>query len=303
MRANQWIPWVFVLLWSTGFTGAKLGLPYCGPFTFLAMRMALTLLSFAGLAAALRPAWPSKAQMRSQWVSGGLLHGGYLGCLFAAIKLGVPAGLAALVMGLQPLLTALLSWRMGEQRFRAIQWLGMALGLGGTTLVIAGSKGLVLSGNPGIVFVAAGLLMITFGTLYQKRKGQGAHPLTGAFHQYLAAFAVTGMLALLFERGDKVVWSGQFLFALGWSVVMLSILAVLLLMRMLRDGDVSRVAAYLYLVPGLTALQAWWLFDERLSAPALGGIVMAAAGVALVLRGGRSPSLTPSCRHGGAGEN
>ncbi|POA98429.1 EamA family transporter [Chromobacterium sinusclupearum] len=302
MRANQWIPWVFVLLWSTGFTGAKLGLPYCGPFTFLAIRMALTLLCFAGLVAALRPSWPTAPQMRRQWVSGGLLHGGYLGCLFAAIKLGVPAGLAALVMGLQPLLTAVLSWWLGEQRFRAVQWLGLALGLAGTALVIAGSKGLALSGNPGIAFVAAGLLMITFGTLYQKRRGQGVHPLTGTFHQYLSAFCVTGLLALSFERGDKVVWSGEFIFALGWSVLMLSVLAVLLLMRMLRDGDVSRVAAYLYLVPGLTALQAWWLFGERLSALALGGMVMAAAGVALVLRGGNSSSLNRPGRQTGAGK-
>ncbi|POZ61874.1 DMT family transporter [Chromobacterium alticapitis] len=289
MRANAWIPWVFVALWSTGFTGAKLGLPYCGPFTFLAMRMGLALLCFAILAAVLRPAWPEQAQARRQWISGGMLHGGYLGCLFAAIKLGVPAGLAALIMGMQPLLTALLSWRFGGQRFRAAQWLGLGLGLAGTALVIAGSKGIALAGGAGAAFAAAGLLLITGGTLYQKYRGGGAHPLTGAFHQYLAAFAVTGALALSFERGQAVAWNGTFIFALGWSVLMLSVLAVLLLMRMLRDGDVGRVAAYLYLVPGLTVVQAWWLFDERLSAAALGGIVTAAAGVALVLRGGRAP--------------
>ncbi|WP_200896584.1 DMT family transporter [Chromobacterium vaccinii] len=274
------------MLWSTGFTGAKLGLPYCGPFTFLAIRMALTLLCFAALLALLRPAWPTLAQARRQWVSGGMLHGGYLGCLFAAIKLGVPAGLAALIMGMQPLLTALISWRLGEKRFHAIQWLGMALGLAGTALVIAGSKGVALAGGAGAAFVIAGLLLITGGTLYQRYRGGGAHPVAGAFHQYLSALAVTGALALLFERGVPVVWSGKFIFALGWSVTMLSVLAVLLLLRMLRDGDVSRVAAYLYLVPGLTAVQAWWLFDERLSTAAMGGIVLAAVGVALVLRGG-----------------
>ncbi|MGC0153820.1 DMT family transporter [Chromobacterium vaccinii] len=288
MRVSLWIPWVFVLLWSTGFIGAKLGLPYCGPFTFLAIRMALTLACFAGLIAALRPAWPTLAQARRQWVSGGMLHAGYLGGLFAAIKLGVPAGLAALIVGLQPLLTALLAWRMGEQRFAPPQWLGLLLGLAGTTLVIAGGKGLALAGGAGVAFVVAALLMITIGTLYQKRRGQGLHPLTGAFHQYLSAFAITGALALVFERDQSVVWSGPFVFALGWSVLMLSVLAILLLLRMLRDGEVGRVAAYLYLVPGLTALQAWWLFDERLSPLAMGGIVLAAAGVALVLRGGRS---------------
>ncbi|AXE32860.1 DMT family transporter [Chromobacterium phragmitis] len=286
MRANSWIPWMFVALWSTGFTGAKLGLPYCGPFTFLAIRMALALLCFAALLVFLRPAWPPLALARRQWVSGGMLHGGYLGCLFAAIKLGVPAGLAALVMGMQPLLTALISWRLGEKRFSAVQWLGMVLGLAGTAMVITGSKGVALAGGAGVAFVAAGLLLITGGTLYQKYRGGGAHPVAGAFHQYLSAFAVTGALALLFERGEAVVWSESFIFALAWSVLMLSVLAVLLLMRMLRDGDVSRVAAYLYLVPGLTAIQAWWLFDERLSLSAMGGIVLAAVGVALVLRGG-----------------
>ena len=295
MRASCWIPWVFVALWSTGFTGAKLGLPYCGPFTFLAIRMALTLLCFAGLIAALRPAWPTLPQMRSQWVSGGMLHGGYLGCLFAAIKLGVPAGLAALIMGLQPLLTALLSMGLGGQRFSAGQWLGMALGLAGTALVILGSKGVSFGGGAGAAFAAGGLLLITGGTLYQKHRGGGAHPIAGAFHQYLSAFAVTGLLALLFERGQSVAWSGQFVFALAWSVLMLSVLAILLLMRMLRDGDVGKVAAYLYLVPGLTAIQAWLLFDERLSLLAMGGIVLAAAGVALVLRGGRlRPAVRPA---------
>ncbi|MEN6079035.1 DMT family transporter [Chromobacterium piscinae] len=299
MRASSWIPWVFVVLWSTGFTGAKLGLPYCGPFTFLAIRMALTLLCFAALLAVLRPAWPTFEQARRQWVSGGMLHGGYLGCLFAAIKLGVPAGLAALIMGMQPLLTALISWRLGEKRFRAIQWLGMALGLAGTALVIAGSQGVALAGGAGAAFVIAGLLLITGGTLYQRYRGGGAHPVAGAFHQYLSALAVTGALALLFERGVPVVWSGEFIFALGWSVTMLSVLAVLLLLRMLRDGDVSRVAAYLYLVPGLTAVQAWWLFDERLSPAAMGGIVLAAVGVALVLRGGdfRLPGRLKSGRN------
>lgn len=287
MRASRWIPWVFVVLWSTGFTGAKLGLPYCGPFTFLAIRMGLTLLCFAGLIAALRPAWLTAGQMRNQWISGGMLHGGYLGCLFAAIKLGVPAGLAALIMGLQPLLTALLSLTLGEQRFGARQWLGMALGLAGAALVIAGSKGVSFGGGAGVAFVVAGLLLITGGTLFQKYRGGGVSPIAGAFHQYLSAFAVTGLLALLFERGQSVVWSGHFIFALTWSVLMLSVLAILLLMRMLRDGDVSRVAAYLYLVPGLTAIQAWLLFDERLSALAMGGIVLAASGVALVLRGGK----------------
>jgi len=284
--ASRWIPWAFVLLWSTGFIGAKLGLPFIAPFRFLAIRMALTLLCFALLIALYRPAWPNWRQARQQWLSGILLHGLYLGGVFAAIKLAVPAGLTALIVGLQPLLTAILSWQLGEQHLQRRQWLGMLVGFVGTALVVAGSKGLVFAGNTGLWFAVMALLVITAGTLYQKRHGQGVHPLTGTFHQYLSAFLLTSLLSLWFEPQSQTHWNGQLLFAIGWSVLMLSVLAILLLMRMIREGDVSRVVSYFYLVPGLTALQAWCLFAEKLSAMTMAGIVVAALGVALVLKGG-----------------
>lgn len=199
-RSNAWIPWAFVLLWSTGFIGAKLGLPFIGPFTFLAIRMELTLLCFGALIACFRPAWPGLAAAKHQWACGAMLHGLYLGASFAGIKLAVPAGITALIVGLQPILTAVLSWLMGEQRLSRMQWLGLAIGFGGALLVVLGGKGLQLGANPGLWLTALALCAITAGTLYQKRFGQGVHPLTGAFHQYLAAFLITGALALSLER-------------------------------------------------------------------------------------------------------
>ncbi|WP_233246678.1 DMT family transporter [Chromobacterium sp. Panama] len=283
-RSNAWIPWAFVLLWSTGFIGAKLGLPFIGPFTFLAIRMGLTLLCFGALIACFRPAWPGLAAAKHQWACGAMLHGLYLGASFAGIKLAVPAGITALIVGLQPILTAILSWLMGEQRLSRMQWLGLATGFGGALLVVLGGKGLQLGANPGLWLTALALCAITAGTLYQKRFGQGVHPLTGAFHQYLAAFLITGALALGLERGEAIHWNAQLALALGWSVLALSVLAILLLMRMLKDGDVSKVASYFYLTPGLAAVQAWWLFDEQLSLLAVGGMLLAALGVALVLQ-------------------
>jgi len=284
LTPSQWIPWAFVLLWSTGFIGAKLGLPYIGPFTFLAYRMAFTLLCFVALIAVFRAPWPNWRVARHQWVSGFLVHGTYLGGVFAAIKLAVPAGLTALLVGLQPVLTALASHLLFGQRLSSRQWLGLAVGLAGTTLVVIGSKGISLTGGGGVIWALVALAGITAGTLYQKRHGQSVHPLTGTFHQYLAALVLTGAVALRFERGEPVHWSGELIVAMGWSVLVLSVAAILLLMRMIRDGEVSRVVSYFYLVPGLTALQAWLLFDEQLSHLTLGGIVLAALGVALVLR-------------------
>ncbi|WP_019099893.1 DMT family transporter [Chromobacterium haemolyticum] len=283
-RSNAWIPWAFVLLWSTGFIGAKLGLPFIGPFTFLAIRMGLTLLCFGALIACFRPAWPGLAAAKHQWACGAMLHGLYLGASFAGIKLAVPAGITALIVGLQPILTAVLSWLMGEQRLSRMQWLGLAIGFGGALLVVLGGKGLPLGANPGLWLTVLALCAITAGTLCQKRFGQGVNPLTGAFHQYLAAFLITGVLALGLERGDAIHWNVQLALALGWSVLALSVLAILLLMRMLKDGEVSKVASYFYLTPGLAAVQAWWLFDEQLSLLAVVGMLLAALGVALVLQ-------------------
>jgi drug/metabolite transporter (DMT)-like permease len=286
MRSGHlgWVPWVFVLLWSTGFIGAKLGLPYIGPFTFLAYRMAFTLLCFAGLIVYMRAPWPTWKQARSQWISGLLVHAAYLGGVFAAIKMHVPAGLTALLVGLQPLLTAFISHFWLHEKLAGRQWLGMVVGLAGTALVVAGTRGLSFSLGGGIEWVMLALIGITAGTIYQKRQGQGMNLLTGTFNQYLATLAATTLVAWWQERGQAVFWSLDLIVAMAWSVLGLSVAAILLLMRMIREGKVSTVVSYLYLVPGLTALEAWAFFGEHLSVLGGVGIAVAALGVAWVLK-------------------
>lgn len=282
-----WVPWAFVVLWSTGFIGAKLGLPYIGPFTFLALRMALTLACFFALMRVYAVPWPGLAVARRQWLSGLLVHGVYLGGVFAAIKAEVPAGLTALIVGLQPLLTALVSHVAFAETLARRQWLGLGVGFAGTLLVVAGTRGLDFHAGYGLAWTVFALAGITAGTLYQKRYAAGVDLIAGTFHQYLATLLFTGALALALEREHPVVWSPELWVAMIWSVLALSVAAILLLMRMIREGEVARVVSYFYLVPGLTALEAWLLFDERLTAPALAGMAVAALGVALVLRAPR----------------
>lgn len=279
------MPGLFVLLWSTGFIGAKFGLPYAEPFTFLFIRFVLTLMLLIPLTWLMRIAWPSSPVL---WlhigVSGLLVHGTYLGGVFYGIYLGMPAGLAALLVGLQPLLTAACAGPLLNPR----QWLGLLLGLVGICLVL-GSKlefGTSLFAGFGLgalVSVMAALVGISLGTLYQKRYYTSMPLLSGAVIQYIAAGMLLGMGALLFET-RQVEWSITFVLTLGWLVLILSIAAILLLMVLIKKGEASRVASLFYLVPPVTALQAWWLFDERLPLLGLAGMVIAIAGVIMVVR-------------------
>ncbi|GEK49447.1 MAG: DMT family transporter [Gammaproteobacteria bacterium] len=288
------MPGLFVLLWSTGFIGAKFGLPYAEPFTFLFVRFVLTLMLLVPLTWLMRIAWPSSPAL---WlhigVSGLLVHGTYLGGVFYGIYLGMPAGLAALLVGLQPLLTAACAGPLLGERLTSRQWLGLLLGLVGICLVL-GSKlefGTSLFAGFGLgalVSVMAALVGISLGTLYQKRYCTSMPLLSGAVIQYIAAGMLLGMGALLFET-RQVEWSITFLLTLGWLVLILSIAAILLLMMLIKKGEASRVASLFYLVPPVTALQAWWLFDERLPLLGLAGMVIAIAGVVMVVR---KPSLT-----------
>ncbi len=287
------MPGIFVLLWSTGFIGAKFGLPYAEPFTFLFIRCVLTLLIIIPLLGLLRAAWPSSPTLWGHAaVTGLLVHGAYLGGVFYAIYLGLPAGLASLLVGLQPLLTAALAFPLLGERLTIWQWLGLLLGLVGITLVLGGKlspeetglfEGFGL-GALGCVLTA--LLGISAGTLYQKRFCTGMPLLGGSIAQYLAAGALFGIGALLFETRD-VTWTPTFVATLAWLVLGLSIAAILLLMALIRRGAASRVASLFYLVPPLTALEAWWLFDETLGPVALIGMGIAITGVGLVVRGNR----------------
>ncbi len=287
------MPGLFVLLWSTGFIGAKFGLPYAEPFTFLFIRFVLTLMLLIPLTWLMRISWPSSPRLwKHIAVSGLLVHGTYLGGVFYGIYLGMPAGLTALLVGLQPLLTAACAGPLLGERLTKQQWLGLLLGLIGISLVL-GSKlelGSTLSSGFGagaLISVMAALAGISLGTLYQKRYCTSMPLLSGAVIQYMAAGVLLGFGALLFESRE-VEWSMTFILTLGWLVLILSIAAILLLMALIKKGEASRVASLFYLVPPVTALQAWWLFDERLPLLGLAGMVIAIIGVVMVVR----PSTT-----------
>ena len=292
------MPILFVLLWSTGFIGAKFGLPYAEPFTFLFVRFVLTLVLLIPLVMLFKGGWPRDA---SQWghiaVSGVLVHGAYLGGVFYAIYLGMPAGLASLLVGLQPLLTAALAGPLLNERLTHWQWLGLALGLVGIVLVL-GSKldpGAALFqgfGLPALLAVVVALLGIAGGTLYQKRFCTTMPLLSGTVVQYLSAGALLGVGALLFEQ-RQIDWTPTFVLTLAWLVCILSIAAILLLMALIKRGEASRVASLFYLVPPVTALEAWWLFGERLPPIALLGMAIALAGVVMTVKGRRSEAKVP----------
>ncbi|MDN6321793.1 MAG: DMT family transporter [Halomonas sp.] len=283
------MPVVFVLLWSTGFIGAKFGLPYAEPFTFLFIRFALTLLLLIPLVIIMRIPWPTSPRLWAHIaISGFLVHGAYLGGVFYGIYLGMPAGLAALLVGLQPLLTAAFAGPLLGEQLKRQQWLGLALGLIGISLVLGSKLEIGESlfdgfGISALLCVTVALIGISLGTLYQKRYCTSMPLLSGAVIQYLAAGALLGSGAWLFET-RQVEWSSTFLLTLGWLVLILSIAAILLLMALIKKGEASRVASLFYLVPPVTALQAWWLFDERLPLLGLVGMLVAITGVVMVIR-------------------
>ncbi len=283
------MPGLFVLLWSTGFIGAKFGLPYAEPFTFLWLRCAFTLLALVPLVLVMRMPWPSGAGLWGHVaVSGLLVHGAYLAGVFYSIELGMPAGLTALLVGLQPLLTAACAGPLLGERLGRLQWLGLALGLVGITLVLGSKLDFSDSlfqgfGLGALASVTVALLGISLGTLYQKRFCTHMPLLSGAVIQYLAAGALFTLGAGLFET-RQVTWTPTFILTLGWLVLILSIAAILLLLALIKKGAASRVASLFYLVPPVTALEAWWLFDERLPWSGLAGMAVAIGGVVLVAR-------------------
>ncbi|CAA9495406.1 MAG: Permease of the drug/metabolite transporter (DMT) superfamily [uncultured Solirubrobacteraceae bacterium] len=279
-------PAVFVLLWSTGFVGAKYGLPYAEPFTFLLIRLAIAAVLVGVLAAALRAPWPaSRAQWRHAAVAGLLLHAGYLGAVFFAIHRGVPAGISAVIVSLQPVLTSALVPRLLGERVGRVQWAGLALGLLGVVLVVLpGTLGGGPGGLPavGLAACVVGLAATTAGTLYQKRHGAQVPLLAGTAVQYATCAAFFAVLAPLTESME-VTWTGELLAAMAWLVLALSVGAILLLLTLLRRGSASRVSSLFYLVPPATAVEAYLLFGERLGPLELLGMGLAVAGVALVL--------------------
>jgi drug/metabolite transporter (DMT)-like permease len=279
------VPALFVVLWSTGFIGAKLGLPHAGPLTFLALRYGLAAGLLVLVALVVRAPWPRRpAEIGHYAVAGLLVHGVYLGGVYVGISFGVEAGVSALIVGLQPLLTAALAGVVLGERVTARQWAGLGLGLLGVALVLGRKLGEGPGDALGSLACVAALLGITAGTLYQKRHCAGMDLRTGNVVQFAAAGLVTALLALLFEDGH-IVWTADFVFALLWLVFVLSLGAVSLLYVLIRRGAAAQVASLFFLVPPCTALMAWPLFGETLGPVALIGMVLTAAGVAMASLG------------------
>ncbi|HEY8607597.1 MAG TPA: DMT family transporter [Noviherbaspirillum sp.] len=288
-NTSPWVaamPWVFVLIWSTGFVVARYGLPYAEPLTFLLLRFAGVLLVLGPLVLLMRAPWP-KGKTRHIALAGILVQAGYLGGVWCAIKLGMPAGLSALIVGLQPVLTAFAAPLIGES-VKPRQWLGLLLGLAGVGLVVADKISLAGLSWQSIALCVFALLSITSGTLYQKRYCPSFDLRTGTLIQFVASIAVVLPLALLFEDLDlslsSVRWTPQFIAALLWSVLALSIGAIFLLFALIRKSAATQVTSLLYLTPPTTAVMAWQMFREAFSTTGMLGMAVAVAGVALVVR-------------------
>ena len=286
-------PVAFVLLWSTGFVGAKYGLPYAEPFTFLALRLAIAA-ALLGVAAALTSGRLTRAQLGRAAVTGLLMHATYLGGVFWAISRGTPAGVSSVVVSLQPVLVAALAVRLLGERLMARQWVGLAVGVAGVGLVVAPGLTGTTQDSPveGLVACLLALLGGTLGTLWHKRHGDGIPLLWGTAVQYAAAAVVLALLSAATET-QRIDWTGEFLAALAYLVVALSIGAVLLLLVLLRRGSASGVSSLYYLVPPATAVEAYLLFGEQLAALSLIGIVVTCVGVALVVRPAQVTAPSP----------
>jgi drug/metabolite transporter (DMT)-like permease len=275
-------PAIFVVLWSTGFIGTKYVIHNAEPLTYLAIRMALVVCLMAVIAAIGRPKWPDRTGIAHSVVAGLLVHGFYLGGTAIAIAHSIPAGLSALIPGLQPILTSTLANRWLGERVTPMQWGGLLLGLAGVVLILHNRP---MSGDAGWGWLASGvsLVSITLGTLYQRRFCGQIDWRAGNLIQYVAVGIFFAVGAWLFET-NVVHWTREFVLALLWLVVVLSIGSIGLLYWLIRRSAATSVASLFYLVPAVTAAMAYVLFGERLDVVAVTGMVACAAAVFLVNR-------------------
>lgn len=280
-------PWAFIFVWASGYIAAKYGLPYAEPLTFLSLRYAAVIVLMLVLSTVGRAPWPSDRRTIGHIaVAGILIQAGYLGGVWCAIRLGMPAGVAALIVNTQPILTGLLSPSVGESVSRR-QWAGLVLGFVGVTLVV--SNRIVAFSLPpaALALCLFALGTMTVGVLYQKRNCPSFDPRSGQVIQFAASLVVTLPFALLLEN-NQISWTSSFWFALAWSVFVLSGIGISLLFLMIRTGTVTTVTSYFYLAPPLTALMAWLAFGETLSLVGWIGMAITLVGVALVVRQPRS---------------
>lgn len=275
-------PALFVILWATGFIGARYAMPWAEPFGFLAVRFAIAFALIGVFLIARRAARTSWRDATHAAIAGMLMHGVYLGAVFWAIRNGMPAGLSALIVGLQPLITAVLAGVFLGERVLPRHWLGLAIGFAGVAIVLAPRLGEIGGGVTAATLGASFLsvLAMSAGTIWQKRFVAGIGLMQGTLHQYAGATVLMAIAALMTETGTYTL-TGELVFAMIWLVFVLSIGAIVLLMHLIRQGAVSKVASLFYLVPAVTALLAWALFGEELSLVQIGGMVIATIGVAL----------------------
>ena len=280
------MPLLFVLIWSTGFIVAKFGLPYAPVLTFLLLRYLCVLLILVPALLLVRAPWP-QGQVMHIAIAGVLVQAGYLSGVWSAIKLGMPAGLAALIVGLQPLLTAFGARFIGEP-VSVRQWMGLFLGLAGVALVVSNKLTATGSSLINVLLCSFALVSITAGTLYQKRFCSRFDLRSGAVIQFTASALITLPFAITLEKltpaFDSVQWTADFIGALCWSVFALSIGAIFLLFALIRKNAATQVSSLMYLTPPLTALIAWLLFGETLSITGALGMLLAVVGVAFVVR-------------------
>ena len=278
-------PAIFVVLWSSGFIATKYGLNNAEPLTFLAIRMAVVVGMMAIIVAVARPRWPDRFGIAHCVVAGILVHGFYLGGTAVAIAHSIPAGLSALIPGLQPILTSLLANRWLGERVTPLQWTGLLLGLAGVVAILHDRP---MSGEAGWGWLASSvsLISITLGTLYQRRYCSKIDWRAGNLVQFAAVAIFFAAAAGLFENGE-VHWTPEFVLSVAWLAVMLSIGSIGLLYWLIRHSAATAVASLFYLVPAVTALMAYVLFAERLDPVAISGMIACAAAVFLVNRAPR----------------
>jgi drug/metabolite transporter (DMT)-like permease len=289
-------PIIFVLLWSTGFTGIRYGIPYAPPFTFIAIRMACASLLLALIALAITKRFARDLPtIGKSFLVGLTIHGAYLGGCFYGVKQGMPAGITALICSLQPVLVSIFSSIFFGEKLSSRKWMGLGLGLAGLVMVIApklegsGEQALPIAG---VIAVFIALLGGTSGTLLQKKFGAGVEVLSGTSWQYIATGILMATLALIFEDDQTITWNGSFIFSLVWLTVALSIGAILILYYLLARSTAASVSSLYYLVPAVTAVEAYFLFGEKIGLVTALGTLVTIAGVALVVRQGRAREVT-----------
>lgn len=274
---------VFVVLWSTGFIGARLGLPYSEPMSFLALRFGTVAVLLAVWVWWSRARWLTPRQIAEQALIGGLVHFLYLGGVFVAIEWGIEAGLSALIVGLQPVIMAWIAGLLLSERLQVAQWAGMGLGLLGVGLVVLRKLDAGIGDWWGVGACAVGLVAIAFGTILQKRLSGDTPQRAGGMVQFASATVLCLTGAVIFED-MTIEWAPEMIVAMTWSIFVLSLGAITLLYFLIQRGAAANVASMFFLVPPCTAVFAWFLFGEEMGWIEIAGLAATALGVLMVNR-------------------